>query len=111
MSSKQRPQKVSDILQQIKNAIDSGRYRDTTHARDRQDERRITRQEYVHVLCNGWHERVKDRFDEGYQAWNYAIRGRTLDNRDIRVIVTFEGSEESELLLIITVIEVSDAKT
>jgi hypothetical protein len=68
------------------------------HAVKRQKERNIILTEILHVLNTGRHERGKDRFDERFNSWNYAIRGWTLDRQDLRVIISFE--EENDLLII-----------
>ncbi len=44
-------------------------------------------------------KRDKDHFDELYWSWNYAIRDRTLDGKEMRVIVSFD---EEEWLLVVT---------
>lgn len=62
--------------------------------------RTINRLEIIDVLANGFHERRKDKFEEKFNSWNYAIRGKTLDNRSLRVVVAFE-----EDMLIITAID------
>ena len=81
------------------------------HALQRQVERQITRPEYLHALRTGYHEARKDEYREEYRAWSYSIRGDTVDGRDIRVVVSFEkvADKSDELLLIITVVEVSHA--
>ena len=108
---KKRPAKRAALLEAIKAALDEGRVRDVTHAMERQEERAITRPEYFHVLRSGYHEARKDEWKEEYQAWNYAIRGKTVDERGIRVAVSFEQvkGKSGETLLIITVIGVDDA--
>ncbi len=53
--------------------------------------------EILRVLRVGFWEKRKDEFKQEFQAWNYAIRGKTVDARDLRVIVTFE---EPGMLLI-----------
>lgn len=95
------PTKMPNLMQRVKDAVVSGKYRDTTHATIRQEERTITRPEYEYVLKNGYHEPSKDVFKEEYQAWTYSIRGKTVDKRDIRVIISFD----EDGLLVITVIE------
>lgn len=102
MAKKKRPAKLESVLDAVRRAVEEGKYRDTIHASQRQGQRRITRPEYLYVLRNGYHEKAKDKFVDAYHAWNYAIRGRTVDRRDLRVIVSFDG----EGMLIITVIEV-----
>lgn len=76
----------------------SGAYRDTYHAIERKKERKITLSEILHVLTFGKHEKSKDSFEEAFNAWNYAIRGKTLDEIDLRVIISFD--EERSLLII-----------
>jgi len=77
---------------------------DTRHATDRQGERKITRPEVIQVLRNGPHEKRKDLFVKQYNAWNYAVRGKTVDRRELRVIVSFEAETG---MLIITAIDLS----
>ena len=102
MNKKKRPAKRTQLMAQIREALDAGKYRDVVHAQDRQYERRITRPEYTYVLRNGFHEARKDEFKPEYNAWNYAIRGRTVDRRDLRIVVSFD----EDGMLIITTIEV-----
>ena len=93
--------KIQNLLDRVRLCIEGGHYVDTRHVTDRQSERNITRLEILYVLRNGRHERRKDRYYENYQTWNYAIRGRTVDKRDLRVIVSFDVNT----MLIITAIE------
>ena len=60
MNKKKRPPKHTDLMERIREVLDSGKYRDVVHAQDRQKERRITRPEYTYVLRNGFHEARKD---------------------------------------------------
>lgn len=101
MGSAKRPAKLADVLAAVRAAVDSGNFLDTVHANQRQQQRSITRPEYLYVLKYGYHEKAKDTYEDLYGAWKYAIRGKTVDKRDLRVIVTFEDG-----MLIITVMEV-----
>ena len=83
--------------------IEEGRYLDTRHATERQHERQILRSDVLHVLQDGYHEKRKDTFDESFKAWNYAIRGKTVDKKDLRIIVSFDSAG----MLIITAIDLS----
>ncbi|MFV0341214.1 MAG: DUF4258 domain-containing protein [Parachlamydiaceae bacterium] len=78
------------------------RYRESRHARIRQEERCIDLPDVLFVLKNGYHEKRKSSFDEVFQVWKYAIRGSTLDGIDIRIIVSFDDDG----MLIITVMHV-----
>ncbi len=66
----------------------AGNFRDTRHATDRRNERRISREEVLYVLKHGHHEKKKDKHDSFYQAWNYAIRGKTVDRRELRIVIS-----------------------
>jgi hypothetical protein len=94
-------EKILNLLVEIRMCLDEGRFLDTRHAHGRQDERQITRPEILFVLKNGYHEKKKDKFDEFYKAWNYAVRGKTLDRRELRIIVSFDEAG----MLIITAID------
>jgi hypothetical protein len=93
--------KILDLLARVRLCIEQGLYLDTRHSTDRQSERKISRPEILYVLKNGRHEKSKDQYQDRYKAWNYAIRGRTLDRRDVRVIVSFDDKN----MLVITAIE------
>jgi hypothetical protein len=84
------PEKLPDLMNVISDCLVRGAYLDTRHASDRQSERDITREEILQVLRHGYHEKRKDRFEERFSAWNYAVRGKTVDRRGLRVIVSFD---------------------
>ena len=88
-------------MNEIAQALAEGRFFDTRHAEERQTQRGIIRPEIIYVLCNGYHEKIKDKFDKIYSAWNYAIRGKTIDKKELRIIVSFDENN----LLIITAID------
>ncbi len=93
-----KPEKIKNLIEHIRNCIISGAYRDIFHAIVRKNERNITLPEIIHVLNTGRHEKSKDRFEKAFNSWNYAVRGKTIDGLDLRVIVSFE--EERKLLII-----------
>jgi hypothetical protein len=93
-----KPRKVENLLESIRICIETGAYRDTSHAIKRKAERNITLPEIIHVLRTGKYEKSKDYFEEAFNAWNYAIRGKTIDGFELRVIVSFD--EERKLLII-----------
>jgi hypothetical protein len=94
--------KVENLLEAVRKALESGNYLDTTHAAERQGQRKITRPEMLYVLRHGHHEARKDKCEELYNEWNYAIRGRTVDRRELRIIVSFDDAG----MLIITAMDV-----
>lgn len=93
-----KPSKVPNLLERIRECVESGKYRDTHHAVMRKTERVITLPEINHVLMTGRHEKSKDKFDDYYNCWNYAVRGLTVDRCDLRIIVSFD--EDVDLLII-----------
>lgn len=98
-----RAPKIHNLMETIRKCIEQGRYLDTRHATQRQAERSVTRPEYLHALLNGYHEKRKDKFEEAYNAWNYSIRGKTIDARELRIVVSFDVNN----MLIITAIDLS----
>ena len=94
--------KIPNLLEVIREYADNGNYVLLKHARERGFQRGITEPEWLYVLRNGWHEKRKDQFDDFHQAWSYAIRGKTVDQRDLRVVVSFG---ENPQMLIITLID------
>jgi len=95
---KPKPKKIDNLIDKIRKCISAGKYRETVHAIIRKKERAIFLPEILHVLNTGKHEKAKDHFDEVFNAWNYSIRGWTLDGMDLRVIVSFD--DEIDLLII-----------
>lgn len=99
--SKQKKPKIGNLKGILEQCLDAGRYLDTRHAHFRRQQRLIRRPEILHVLKHGYHEKRRDIYEETYQEWNYAIRGKTPDGRELRVIVSFEEMD----LIIITAID------
>ena len=98
-----RHPKISNLMLEIHQCLDQGRYLDTRHAFERQIQRNISRIEIIQVLKRGYHERQNDHFDEAYNAWNYAIKGKTVDGRELRIIVSFDENN----MLIVTAIDLN----
>ena len=96
-----RKEKKKNLLELIRKCVESGKYLDTRHSGKRQREREIARPEVLYVLRNGFHEKRKDQYNEEYTEWKYSIRGKTVDERLLRVIVSFDPNN----MLIITAIE------
>lgn len=69
-------------------------------------ERELELSDVLYVLKHGYHEKRKTTFDEVFQTWKYAIRGKTIDTVDVRIIIAFDEDD----MLIITVIDVSKGK-
>lgn len=99
-----RAPKITNLLARVKACVKIRAYRDTCHSSCRQNERNITRPEIEYALKNGRHEASKDVYEERYNTWNYDIRGKTVDLRELRVIVFFDEAG----MLLITAIDLSD---
>ncbi len=98
-----KSQKILDVLDRIKECLDRGQYKFSQHAMERRMERFISLPDVIEVLRFGYHEKQKDIWDKRFKTWNYAIRGKTVDKENCRIIVSFEENG----LLIITVIRLS----
>ncbi len=98
---KKRPDKSKDVLAKARKCLESGRFYDTRHAIDQKSARAISLLEIRMIIETGFWERKKDEYKPEYQAWSYSIRGKTIDNRDLRIIISFD----KEVLLFITAID------
>ena len=97
----ERPPKLINLMQIVAECLESRHYRFSRHAIERQWDRKITQMEIRQVLLHGRHESSKDKFDEDLAEWNYSIRGRTVESRNIRIVVAFDPDS----MLIVTVID------
>jgi len=96
---KRRPEKIANVLEAISKAIEAQRIRYSVHALERMEERGVIESEVLYILKNGFHEKKKDDFDPGL-GWKYAVRGQTLDERDLRIVIAVHGD-----VIIVTVID------
>jgi hypothetical protein len=83
-----RSTKLKNVLSEVLKTIEIGRYRYVGHANERLQQRSITRLEVKQILKNGHHEKRKDVFNEKHNCWNYSIRGKTIDKRSLRIVIT-----------------------
>jgi hypothetical protein len=96
-----RPTKHNNVLLEISTMLEEGKYMYIGHANQRLKERSVTRLEVKQALKNGYHEKRKDEFKEEHNRWNYSIRGKTIDSRNLRIAITFDKNN----MLVITVID------
>jgi len=96
-----RPPKINNLIDEIHKRLEAGKYKYVKHANERLQQREVNRLEVKQALKNGHHEKRKDDFNEKHKRWNYSIRGKTIDKRNLRVAVTFDKKN----MLIITVID------
>ena len=71
---------VKDLLGEIRKHIKARKYRITNHAQERQEKHQLTLPNLLFILSTGFHEEKKTLFCNEFQAWKYAIRGKTIDN-------------------------------
>lgn len=96
-----RVYKIDNIAELARNLMHQGNYVISRHAELRQGERCFSIGDIKNIINTGYHEKKKDEFKEEYADWNYAIRGKTLDNEHARVCIAFiEGNH----FVVITVI-------
>ena len=94
------------LKKEILNHIENETFVLTRHAAQEQKNDTIDLQDTLHVLKMGRHEREKTGFDNKFQIWKYAIRGKTEDSETVRVIVLFPN----EKMMIITVMKLQKGK-
>jgi hypothetical protein len=95
-----RPKRAHPVAD-VRRLVSGDAYIFSRHALERLQQRQVTVPEVRHVLLNGFHESRKDEWRDREGAWNYAIRGKTVDERELRVCVTFLPGN----LLVVTVID------
>jgi hypothetical protein len=100
------PVKKSDkeLYDLLTRKIVSGEYVFKKHSRQRLKDRDISDLDVLDVLegkkgKKRHRNKQKDKYEEGRADWNYCIEGVNIDDKPIRIIVSFE----SGLLPIITV--------
>ena len=100
-----KPSKVEDLMEEVSNHVNNGTYVYSHHALERQGQRNVIDPEVEHVLLTGWWDKQNDRRSaEHGDEWTYAIRGRTIDQRRLKIIVAFD-EEEPPWLVVVTVID------
>lgn len=100
--------KLKNVLKMVRQHAKAGRVIDTRHSIVRQNEREVTFSEIIQVLEEGWHEKIKDEWKAEYNAWNYSIRGKTLDDVELRVPVFFDDKDPKVTYFgIVTVIKLN----
>ncbi|MBS0623011.1 MAG: DUF4258 domain-containing protein [Verrucomicrobia bacterium] len=103
MKHSKRPLKDAEIAAKIKNCLENRRYKQSLHAMERIDKRKVSFQDVLFVLETGHREEAKDSYDETFQNWKYSIKGKTLENVNIRVIITLN----EENIIVITVVNLT----
>lgn len=88
-------------MDHIGKSLDKALDRYVDHALQRIKEREVTFLEVRQVLRTGFHEKRKDVFKEEHNSWSYSVRGKTLDKRNLRIVVSFDEND----MLVITVID------
>lgn len=85
------PAKHEKVIETVRAAISGRKVFFTEHADQRMGERSITASEIRYVLLNGYHEVKKDQFNGAHQEWDYAIRGKTADERVLRIVIAISS--------------------
>ena len=93
-----RPSKLSNLMEAIRSALASGRYLYSEHVHESMFKRHLSVGDVKRVLTTGFHEKKKDKYEEMHESWNYAIKGCTVDERNVRVVVAFD--KETHLIII-----------
>lgn len=94
----ERAKKIDNVVGLAKILIQKGAYTISKPAKLRQGDRCLTTGDIKNIINTGYHEKKKDEYKNEYADWNYAIRGKTLDDEQARVCIAF--IEESHFIVI-----------
>lgn len=83
----ERPSKIIDVLKKARECVDTGCYYDTSYALLRKKQRQTSLTHVLYVLRHGYHEKQKDQYKLEHGDWTYSIRGKTIDEKEIRVAI------------------------
>ncbi|MBS0359103.1 MAG: DUF4258 domain-containing protein [Proteobacteria bacterium] len=107
---KEKPIKKTDseLNQLLAKKIPAGEYVFLKHARERLIDRNISDLDVLDILEGkiGYKKnrnKIKDKYVDGKQDWNYCFEGCNIDGIEIRIIISFDGN----LMPIITVIRLN----
>ena len=67
MKLEKRPSKDAEIVAKIKNCLRNRGYKQSLHALQRIDKRKVTFQDVLYILETGRREEAKDSYDEAFQ--------------------------------------------
>jgi hypothetical protein len=98
---KKRTEKIDQVVALAKKLMAEGAYVISNHAFERGEERRLSIGDIKNIIDTGYHEKRKDEYKEEFKDWNYAIRGKTLDQESARVCLAFVKRDR---FVVITVI-------
>ena len=99
-----KTEKHENLLKRIACCIAKDRYKFSNHALERKEQRNFSLSDILYVLKHGRHEKAKDTWDEQRKMWKYAIRGKTVDQEEGRMIVSLDKYG----MLIITVVRLDE---
>jgi Domain of unknown function (DUF4258) len=84
-----RKKKLENIIALAQDLMQKGAYVISEHAKLRQEERIFTIGDIKNIIKTGYHEKKKDEYKDEYADWNYAIKGKTLDEEQARICIAF----------------------
>jgi hypothetical protein len=97
----ERSPKIADPLSLVRRLFTAGLYIISAHGKTRQGERQLTLGDIKRVIFKGRHEPRKDEYKKEFNDWNYAFRGKTLDNDEARICVAFDQELAAVLVTVI----------
>lgn len=97
-----KPPKRENIAEDVAERVRNENYRLSDHADEKMLERGVILPEVREVLLSGLHAPEHDEWDVDHDSWNYAIEGRTHEDRLLRVAVTFVERDDALVVTVIT---------
>lgn len=98
-----RPPKVKYLIEIARQAVQDGHLLYSAHANERMAQRNIIKPEVEYILSKGHHEPKKDKFNTEFESWDYAIKGKTIDGRNLRIVIAVISPN----VLVVTAIDLS----
>ncbi len=91
----------SEIVAVIKTSLESGNYIILPHAKLRCKERKVLPRDIEVVLKRGKRIKARDRFDNIYNSWSYVFEGKTIDERELRVVIIIDNKLQIATVIIL----------
>ena len=85
--------KEANVAKKMKELLGINKIRFSGHANKRVGERNVIDYEVRQALNSGKHDPSKDRYSANWNNWEYSIEGKTLDERHLRIGISFETTD------------------
>ncbi|HWR16978.1 MAG TPA: hypothetical protein VN577_19270 [Terriglobales bacterium] len=85
-----KPLSAKEVREIVRDALEKGVYRETSHAKFDHAERMIGIQDVLYGLETDWRSCTPDEFNPVEWQWKYRIRTRDIDGENLTIIVAVD---------------------